>query len=74
MTVNSSMELVDILIIGAGASGAAAAWSLSESNVRIMCLEQGDFMDPLNYPSTKLNWEVLRQHEFKLIRTLGSLL
>jgi choline dehydrogenase-like flavoprotein len=67
------MELVDILIIGAGASGAAAAWSLSESNVRIMCLEQGDFMDPLNYPSTKLNWEVLRQHEFSFSPNIRKL-
>lgn len=58
------MEIVDILIIGAGATGAAAAWSLSEANLSIMCLEQGDRMEASDYPSTKRNWEVLRQHEY----------
>ncbi len=30
---------VDVLIIGAGASGAAIAWSLAETKMRIVCLE-----------------------------------
>ena len=31
-----------ILIIGGGASGAAAAWNLSKSlNLKVICLEQG---------------------------------
>ena len=58
------MEVVDVLIIGAGATGAAVAWSLSETNLSIMCLEQGDRMDASDYPSTKRNWEILKQHEF----------
>jgi choline dehydrogenase-like flavoprotein len=32
---------VDVLIIGAGASGAAVAWSLAETRMHILCLEQG---------------------------------
>ena len=55
---------VDILIIGAGASGAAAAWSLSETGLSIMCLEQGDRVEATDYPSTMRNWEVLRQREY----------
>ena len=35
---------VDVLIIGAGASGAAIAWSLLETRMRILCLEQGDLL------------------------------
>lgn len=31
----------DVIIIGAGASGAAAAWNLSTTNLKILCLEQG---------------------------------
>jgi 2-polyprenyl-6-methoxyphenol hydroxylase-like FAD-dependent oxidoreductase len=31
---------VDVLIIGAGASGAAVAWSLADTKMRIVCLEQ----------------------------------
>ena len=36
-----SAETVDVLIIGAGASGAAMAWSLAETKMHIVCLEQG---------------------------------
>lgn len=54
-------EPVDILIIGAGASGAAFAWRMAETRMRILCLEQGDWMDPAAYPSTARDGE-LRQH------------
>ncbi len=40
----------DILIIGAGASGAALAWSLADTRMRIVCLEQGDWMNPATSP------------------------
>ena len=30
---------VDVLIIGAGASGAAVAWSLADTRMHILCLE-----------------------------------
>jgi len=50
-------DVVDVLIIGAGASGAAAAWSLAETKMRIVCLEQGDWMNPSDYPSTQRDWE-----------------
>ena len=36
---------VDVLIIGAGASGAAIAYSLTELGVQITCLEQGSWVD-----------------------------
>src|SRR4026208_1707181 len=37
-------DIVDVLIIGAGASGAAVAWSLAETKMHILCLEQGDWV------------------------------
>ncbi len=52
-----SEQGVDVLIIGAGASGAAAAWSLAETKMRIVCLEQGDWMNPADYPSTGRDFE-----------------
>jgi len=61
-----SKESVDILIIGAGPSGAAAAWSLSSTSLSIMCLEQGDWMDPSKYPSTRRDWEIMRAHEYNV--------
>jgi len=48
---------VDVLIIGAGASGAAVAWSLAETKMRIVCFEQGDWMNPAEYPTNQQNWE-----------------
>lgn len=69
------MQIVDVLIIGAGATGAAAAWILSDSNLKIMCLEQGDWMNPSNYPSTKRNWEQFSNKDFNVspnVRKLNS--
>jgi choline dehydrogenase-like flavoprotein len=48
---------VDVLIIGAGASGAAVAWSLAETKMHILCLDQGGWMNPAQYPSTGRDWE-----------------
>jgi choline dehydrogenase-like flavoprotein len=59
-----SEEPADVLIVGAGASGAALAWSLAETRMRIVCLEQGDWMDPAEYPSTKSDWELRRFGDF----------
>ena len=50
-------DRVDVLIIGAGASGAAVAWSLAETRMHIVCLEQGDWPNPAQYPSTGRDWE-----------------
>ena len=46
-------EKVDVLIIGSGASGAAVAWSLADTKMRILCLEQGDWMKPTDYPEQR---------------------
>jgi choline dehydrogenase-like flavoprotein len=48
---------VDVLIIGAGASGAAVAWSLADTKMHILCLEQGDWMRQSEYPSSGRDWE-----------------
>ena len=50
-------EPVDVLIIGAGASGGAVAWSLAETRMRIVCLEQGDWVKPTDFPSNGRDWE-----------------
>jgi choline dehydrogenase-like flavoprotein len=56
-------DVVDILIVGSGASGAAAAWSLSQlPGVKVVCLEQGGAMRPEHYPSVSIDWE-LRRHD-----------
>ena len=55
---------IDVLIIGAGASGAAVAWSLAETRMRIVCLEQGEWMNPAEYPSTGRDWEARSLNDF----------
>ncbi|MEQ9123098.1 MAG: NAD(P)-binding protein, partial [Alphaproteobacteria bacterium] len=57
-------DIVDVLIVGAGASGAAMAWSLAETKMHIVCLEQGPLMNPLAYPSTGRDWEARAQDDF----------
>ncbi len=48
---------VDVLIIGAGASGAAVAYSLADTKMHILCLDQGGWMKQSEYPSTGRDWE-----------------
>jgi choline dehydrogenase-like flavoprotein len=59
-------DIVDVLIIGAGASGAAFAWSLAETRMNILCLEQGGWMDPAKYPGMSADWEVHQFGDFGL--------
>jgi choline dehydrogenase-like flavoprotein len=59
-------EPVDVLIVGAGAAGAAFAWSLAETRMNILCLEQGDWMNPAEYPTTGLDWEARGHGDFAL--------
>ena len=61
-----SLEPVDVLIIGAGASGSAIAWSLVETRMKILCLEQGDWVNPLDYPSTGRDWEARSFKDFSI--------
>ena len=69
------IENPDVLIIGGGAAGAAAAWSLSQTKLKIVCLEQGGFMNPDEYPSTKVGWEAMKYDKFNVspnVRNLKS--
>lgn len=55
---------VDVLIIGAGASGAAIAWSLLETRMRILCLEQGGYISDQEFPSRLDDYELARYGSF----------
>ena len=59
-----SNKLVDVVIIGAGASGAAFAWSLLEMRLRILCLEQGPSLRDQDFPSRREDYELDRYGEF----------
>ncbi len=48
----------DVLIVGAGAAGAAAAWSLARAGVRVLCLDQGGWQELATLPGTRNDWEL----------------
>lgn len=55
-------EPVDVLVIGAGASGGALAWAVSgDTGAKVVCLERGDWSDPREYLSADDSWEIHRQ-------------
>ncbi|MCI5073626.1 GMC family oxidoreductase [Oricola sp.] len=59
-------EPVDVLIIGAGASGAAVAWSLADTRMRILCLEQGDWPKSTDFPANGRDWEARMLEDYAL--------
>jgi choline dehydrogenase-like flavoprotein len=59
-------DVVDVLIVGSGASGAAVAWSLADTKMRILCLEQGDWMKQSEFPSNGRDWEARRYADFAI--------
>ncbi len=52
------MSRPDVLIIGAGASGAVAAKRLAEGGFDVVCLEQGQRTDPGAYRGAYPDWEL----------------
>jgi choline dehydrogenase-like flavoprotein len=50
--------MADVVIVGSGAGGGAAAWALSRHGVRVLLLEAGPAFDPLkDYPLIASDWE-----------------
>ena len=53
----------DVVVVGAGAGGAAVSWRLASRGVSVVCLEQGGWVDAAaSAPAADPAWEVLRQH------------
>jgi len=50
-------ERADVLVIGSGPSGAAVTKRLTDLGARVVCLEQGDWVNPADYPSTRPDYE-----------------
>ncbi len=57
-------DRVDVLVIGAGASGAAFTWSLVKDGFSVLCLEQGGWKNPAEYPTNQSDWEIHRQTDY----------
>ncbi len=59
-------EPVDVVIIGAGASGAAFAWSIAETKMRVLCLEQGAWPSQADFPSNGRDWEARQSEDYAI--------
>ena len=50
----------DVLIIGAGASGAAVAWRLAAAGIKVVCLDLGGWVRPEDTITGDDDWEIKR--------------
>ena len=68
-------EAIDVLVIGAGAAGASLSWRLTEKGAKVVCLEQGGWIDPSTFPSLKTNYEthLMRDRDFSLSPNMRKL-
>lgn len=59
-----SSERADVLVIGAGPSGAVAAKRLAEAGMSVVCLEQGEWPDRAQFPGDKIDCELTAQKQW----------
>ena len=62
--MSPSKDAADVLIIGAGPSGAIVTHTLAERGFDVVCLEQGDWVNPSDYPANHDEWELLIQRQW----------
>lgn len=63
-SINSGPDIVDVLVIGAGPSGAVVTHTAAAAGLRVVCLEQGDWVNPSDFPANYPEWELLIQHNW----------
>jgi choline dehydrogenase-like flavoprotein len=61
MAENRSASSCNVLVIGSGQGGAAVAKRLSDDGVKVICLEQGGWIHPLEHPHFHPEWELAKQ-------------
>src|ERR1700689_2198557 len=64
-------DRVDVLVIGSGPAGAAVTKRLADLGAKVLCLEQGDWVNRADYPSERPNWETaIRSYFYPNVRKL----
>ena len=64
LSMTQSQDTADIVIVGAGPSGAVAAHTLASRGFKVVCLEQGDWVNPADYPGNRPEFELLLQQKW----------
>lgn len=59
-----SNDPIDVLVIGAGVSGAVVAKRCVEAGLSVLCLEQGDWPDRARYPGASPEWELVAARQW----------
>lgn len=58
------MSDCDVLVIGAGVSGSVVTHTLSKAGYKVICLEQGDWVNPSDFATNQPEWELLIQEQW----------
>ena len=51
----------EVLVVGAGPAGAVASTFLAQNGFKVVCLEQGDWVNAQDFPGDKPEWELLER-------------
>lgn len=61
--MTDSPNQTQVLVIGAGPAGAVVSHTLASAGIDVLCLEQGDWINPTDYSANHRMWElVARTH------------
>lgn len=58
------MDEVDVVVIGAGPGGSVVSHTLAEAGLSVVCLEQGDWVNPSDFAANNPEWELLIQEHW----------
>ena len=58
------VDTADVVVIGAGPSGGITTYTLAHAGLKVVCLEQGDWVNPSDYPANHPEWELLIQRRW----------
>lgn len=57
-------EIADVVVVGAGPAGSVVTHTLAERGFSVVCLEQGDWVNPTDYPANNPEWELQIQNQW----------
>ncbi len=60
----SQPDHADILVIGAGASGAINSLVLAQAGLKVVCLDQGGWTEPAQHPHYRRDFQYRRQNQW----------